>query len=392
MDGKKKILFVITTLYNGGAEKSLISLLQNLDSTRYEVDLLIFKKIGIFLNDIPNFVNVLDYEEGMAELYGNTTTHKISKYKLFRLISTFISKCFSRSYLRQRQIRWKYFYKKYIPKVEKKYDTAIAYIEGEPFYFIMDKVKAKKKIVWIHNDYQSLNCDKKFDEPYFDKVDKIVSVSELCVDILKDTFPEYLDKICYIPNLVSSSTVRAFATKFYPIEYQKQKTILLSIGRLNHQKGFDMAIAAAKIMADHGYNFQWFIIGDGVLERDLKERISKNKLQDNVILLGIRQNPYPYIKYCDIFVQPSRFEGKSIALDEAKILGKPILVTKYSTVKDQILAGKEGIIVEMNSSKIAEGLENLISSKEQREKLTKYLLEFDYGNEKEILKYYEAIG
>lgn len=391
MKDKKKILFVITTLYNGGAEKSLISLLQNMDLDRYEVDLLILKKIGIFMEDIPEKVRILDLSEEVAGLYGNHVLPTKKRYQCIRLIGSLIAKCSTGSFLRQRQIRWKYFYQKNISELKKQYDIAIAYIEGEPLYFIVDKVKAKKKIAWIHNDYQKFECDRKFDLLYLKKVDHIVSVSELCVSILKKVFPEYAQKISYIPNLVSSNTIKEFSEKFYPKEFENHANILLSIGRLHPQKGFDMAIDAAKIMKDHGYSFIWFILGDGELQKDLEDRITKNDLKGTVVLLGIRQNPYPYIRYCDIFVQPSRFEGKSIVLDEAKILAKPILVTNYSTVGDQIIKDKEGIVVEMEAAEIAKGLEKLMDAKEQREKLTNYLSKFDYGNEKEIAKYYEIM-
>lgn len=387
---KKKVLFVISTLYNGGAERSLVSLLQTMDPNEYEIDLLLFKKMGMFLEQVPEYVNIRTIPEELKNLYEDNKNNK-GYYKYIRLISTGISTLLSKSYVGQRQIRWKYAYSKLIKQEEKKYDVAIAYMEGEPVYYVVDKVNADKKIAWIHNDYTNLGCNPKFDDRCFSKVDNIVSVSEKCVEILKDTFPQYKNKISYIPNLTSSKTIKSMAEKFYPTEYDSTENILLSIGRLNNQKGFDIAIDAAKELADKGYNFKWMIIGDGSLENELKKQIQANNLQSKVFLLGAKENPYPYIKNCDVFVQTSRFEGKSIALDEAKILAKPILVTNYPTAKDQLTNGKEGIIVDLDPQSIAKGLAELIDNKNTREGLSNYLNKFEYGNENLIGLYYEII-
>lgn len=388
---KKKLLFVIPTLYNGGAEKSLVSLLQTIDAEEYDIDLLLFKEMGMFLKQVPDYVNIISAPKELKSLYSDGDYRK--RYlKGIRIIGTGLSKLFTKSYVGQRQIRWKYFYKHILQNQEGEYDVAIAYMEGEPIYYVVDKVRAKKKIAWIHNDYKSLGCSDKFDFSYFKDVDNIVSVSKECVNILKEIFNEFEDKICYIPNLVSSKTIKKMSEDFYPREYNRDDIKILSIGRLNHQKGFDIAIESAKYLYERGYRFKWYIIGDGILENDLKNLIEKNNMQDNVFLIGTRENPYPYIKNCDIFAQTSRFEGKSISLDEAKILSKPILVTNYSTAKDQIINNKEGIIVDMSEKAIAEGLEILINDIEKRIELSEYLSRFEYGNKDLIDLYYKVIN
>ena len=145
------------------------------------------------------------------------------------------------------------------------------------------------------------------------------------------------------------------------------------------------------MVKDAGKKFKWFIIGDGGLHDKLQSMIDEKKLNDYFYLLGPRDNPYPYIKNCDIFVQPSRYEGKSVVLDEAKIIGAPIIVTKYPTVFDQIEDGKEGYIVEINSKAIAEGVIDLIDNKEKRDEISNYLLAHEYGNQSEIEKYIKVI-
>lgn len=388
---KKKVLFVITTLYNGGAERSLVSLLQTMDPEKYDIDLLLFKEMGMFLTQVPDYVNILSPSKEMKLLYGGGEEKSIL-YNSIRVISTGLSKLITRSYVGQRQFRWKYFYSKFIKKQEKKYDTAVAYMEGEPIYYVVDKINANKKVAWIHNDYNNLSCSSRFDNVYLSKVNNIVSVSNKCVDILKEIFPQYKNKISYIPNLTSSKAIIKMADEFFPVEFKEGSNNLLSIGRLNHQKGFDLAIEAGKYLSDKGYDFKWFIIGDGMLEIELRKLIEKYKLESKIILLGAKENPYPYIKNCDIFVQPSRFEGKSIALDEAKILGKPILITNYPTAKDQLVNGKEGMIVDMKPEKIAAGISNLIDNNKIRIELSNYLNKLDYGNEDLIGLYYSVLN
>ncbi len=387
---KKKLLFVIPTLYNGGAEKSLVSLLQIIDKQKYDIDLLLFKKKGMFLKQVPSYVNIISPQKELESLYSQEDCKNIF-FKVIRIVGTGLSRIFTKSYVGQRQIRWKYFYKPILKMQEKEYDIAIAYMEGEPIYYVADKVMAKKKIAWIHNDYKKLGCSDKFDYPYFKSVDNVVSVSEECVNILKKTFNEFEDKIEYIPNLITSKTIRQMANDFYPPEYNKNDINILSIGRLNHQKGFDIAIESAKYLYKKGYQFKWYIIGDGALEDNLRKLIEKNNMEYNIFLIGTRENPYPYIKNCDIFAQTSRFEGKSISLDEAKILAKPILVTNYPTAKDQIINNKEGIIVDMTPEEIADGLEVLIRDNEKRINLSEYLKKNEYGNEDLINLYYKLI-
>ena len=197
---------------------------------------------------------------------------------------------------------------------------------------------------------------------YFNKADRLVTISERCVKSLEKVFPECSSKIRMLYNISSTKMIWQLAEKNYPDEYRRKKNILVSIGRLNTQKGFDLAIQAAKIIEEKGVEFTWFIIGEGEDEQMLREQIKKERLDDSVKLVGIRKNPYPYIRYADVFVQPSRYEGKSIVLDEAKILCKPIVVTNYTTVVDSITDGVNGRIVQFDPNEIANGILELLNS------------------------------
>lgn len=385
----KKVLFAIISLYNGGAEKSLVNLLNELPNDKYQVDLLLLKKEGIFIKQVPSWVNILDTPEEIKSLYAPITN--VGKHTFLKFLGTVISYFVENKPGERVGLRWKKFYSPQIKPLEQKYDVAIAYVSGEILYLVGDKINAQKKIAWIHSDYRSAGFPKKYDYLYLKDMDEIVTISEQCLQVLKEEFPDLSQKMHCIPNITSSNIVSKLAEEFYPNEYSKDRTILLSIGRLEKPKAIDKAIKAASILKQKGIQFEWFVIGDGKLERKLKRLIIEYDVENCFKLLGVRENPYPYIKNCTLFVQTSIYEGKSVVLDEAKILSKPIVVTAYPTVKDQIVDGKEGIVVEMSSEAIAEGVMQVLENQNIRETLCTYLSGHEYGNEQEVEKYIYAI-
>lgn len=381
----KKMLVAMPSLYNGGAERSLVNLLNELPEDEYEIDVLLLKRTGMFLQQLPQYINVLQTPEDIRKLY--SPLKKTGMMFPIVVIGNAISRLCTRNTRECRGFRWKYFYGPMIKPIEKHYDIALAYISGEILYLVDEKISADRKIVWIHNDYRSAQHPRKFDYSHLKNMDAIVSISDACVDIMKEEFPEFKDKIYMLENITSSVVVKERAKEFYPNEYCSGTVNILSIGRLHEQKGFDFAISAARIMKEQGLNFKWFIIGEGELKEKLKRQILEENVQDYVYLLGARENPYPYIQNCDIFVQPSRYEGKSVVLDEAKILAKPIVATAYPTVQDQMENGKEGIVSEMSPKGIADQLLFLANNEKLQENLKEYLKKRDYGNQRELSKY-----
>ena len=172
----------------------------------------------------------------------------------------------------------------------------------------------------------------------------------------------------------------------------RNKFNILSIGRLTKQKGYDIAIDALKILKKECFDVHWWIIGAGELEDQLKKQVKDNELEEYITFIGLKANPYPYIRCCDLLVQPSRWEGKSVVLDETKILKKPILATNYSTVKDQLKDKKEGLIVDITSKAVADGVMMLRKDNELYNFIQNYLKEHEYGNEKEIEGYYQLFN
>ena len=384
---KKTIVFVILSLESGGAEKSLVNLLNEIDLDAYDIDLLLFRKKGIFLSQIPDSINVLDEPPIVKALYSRDKEKKIYAC-VYKIFATGFSLIFEREKKARGAFRWKHFYRKVIPPLKKEYDVAVAYLEGDPTYFCIDKIpNAKKKIVWVHNDYKSSGFPKKYDEFYFDKANKIVSVSDECVEILKQVFPTLRDKIVGLNNINSSTMIRKRALEYVPKDLDFSVPIILSIGRLVDQKGFDIAVNAAAILKDKGYIFHWYVLGEGNLRTALEKQIFKLGLEGCFSLLGLRDNPYVYLNNCNVFVQPSRYEGKSVVLDEAKVLSKPIIVTDYDTVEDQICDEKEGLIVEMSPEGVAKGIMRYLDNPNIAKKIVDYLKNHEYGNQSEIKKY-----
>ena len=209
--------------------------------------------------------------------------------------------------------------------------------------------------------------------------------------ILREEFPEFAPKLFMLENITSSAALKRRAEEFFPEEYQDGQTTLLSIGRLVQLKGFDMAIKAAALLKKEGLVFRWFVIGTGGLKEELIRQIEDEQVSDCFILLGARENPYPYIENCTIFVQTSRYEGKSVALDEAKILAKPIVVTAYPTVGDQIINGDEGLITELSPESIASGIREMLEKRALREHISGFLSAHEYGNQDEVKKYIQVI-
>lgn len=388
---KKKVLIAMTSLYNGGAEKSLVNLLNELPQDQYDIDLLLFKREGLYLKQVPSYVNILDTPRDIQLLY--SSFHKAKKMFFPKFFGTLFSRLLYGNSYKAKGVRWKYFYSKHIQQIDKKYDVAIAYISGEILWFVDEKVNAEKKITWVHIDYKAAKLSKECDYPHYKNLDAIVTISENCANILKEVFPEFADKIYNIPNITSSAVLRRRSEEFYPQEYQRSEKQykLLSVGRLAEQKGFDMAVSAAALLKKAGVSFDWFIIGNGPLEKQLERQMKKEGVEDCFKLIGVRENPYSYMKNCDLIVQSSRYEGKSVVLDEAKILARPIVATNYPTVKDQIIDGKEGIITEMSPQGIAAGIEKLLQNQGLVQQIKAYLLQHEYGNQQDVKKYIDLI-
>lgn len=389
----RKILFVIPSMRIGGAEKSLVNLLNLIDLNKYDVNLLIFKPEGDFLQQIPSGIHILKTDPSLFYAYKcdkNVFSCKTGiRSEILRIFSTGVCKILYGNCARQK--RWTKFYKTLLPKLDSEYDVAIGYLEGDASYYVIDKVNAKRKILWVHSNFENIkkNEDAAAYKEYFCKADRVVSISDKCVQVLQDNYPDMRNKFVFLPNLTSSVVLKNTAKAAIDEKFLKDIFNIVSVGRLTEAKGFDMAIDALKILKDHKVPVHWWIIGDGKLRKCLEKQAKDNSVEEYLTFLGFKANPYPYMNKADLIVQTSRWEGKSVVLDEAKILGKPILATDYATVKDQVENGKEGVIVEMDAESIAREIEHLVEDESVLNGIRNYLMARNYGNQSEIVKYYK---
>lgn len=392
---KKKVLFVIPSLRSGGAEKSLISVLSLFDYEKYEVDLILFRRDGLFFEKIPNKINYL-YDTSEYEIFDGNGKEAIQYFVKKLNISAALDrikyiKVFSENNEDVRDEKlWKYL-KKRLPKIKKKYDCAIGYLEGNANNCVIELINADKKICYIHNDIAKLSHSHEMYKTVFEKADKVVTVSDICLDSLNKEFPEFSEKFCVIENISSRTLIKADCTeeKVYP--QTDAESVILTVGRCSPQKNIELAVDACKELVNRGRRIKWYHIGKGELEETIKKYVVESGVENSFIMLGERSNPYPYMEQCDIYVQPSRFEGKSIAIDEVKCLNKPIVVTDFPTVFDQLEDGVNALICKMNKDDMADKIEMLFDDKALKEKLINNLTNEETGNEKELEKLYYLI-
>lgn len=396
---KKKILISSFDLAIGGVERSLIGLLSQIDYSKFDVDLMLYKHEGEFLPFLPEGPNVLPELSKYATFrmpvtqiikeghYPIAITRAMAKY-----IGSFhgkIKKIDEPGYL-VIQYGWE-MSKRFLPKLHKEYDVAIGFLW--PHHFILEKVNARKKIGWIHTDYSNIYVNKKLDSRMWDKLDQIVAVSKECLHTFTDLYPSLKEKGTVIENVLSTDLIKEHANAEPPAEINKKqgKTVLLTVGRLSHAKGLDNAVRACRKLLDSGYNVEWYVVGYGPLEEELRKLIKELKLEGYFFLLGKKINPYPYMKACDIYIQPSRYEGKAVTIREAQILGKPVVLTNFPTAASQAEDGFDALITTQDVNGIADGIQRLIEDQELRNKLISNVLSMDYGNEMEINKLYSLI-
>jgi glycosyltransferase involved in cell wall biosynthesis len=275
------------------------------------------------------------------------------------------------------------------------YELAISFLT--PHNFVRDHVRAKKKICWIHTDYTRIDVNTELELPVWDSFDYIASISSEAAKTFLQVFPTLAPKIIEIENILSSSFVRHRAEEFKATELLTDKKYLnlLSVGRFCEAKNYDnvpdICNKILGILKGEGVDIRWYIIGFGADENLIRQKIVEAGMQEHVIILGKKENPYPYIKACDIYVQPSRYEGKSVTVREAQMLYKPVVVTNYPTASSQIQDGKDGVIVPLNNEGCAKGLVEFILDKQKQEHIIEYLKAHDYGNVGEVEKIYDII-
>lgn len=398
MDNKKSILICSHAMEIGGAERSLLDLLYTFDYEKYDVDLFLYRHSGEWLKDIPEKVNLLPELDKyssllvpMTELIGNKQFGLLVGRFAGRSLAKIYSK--SQSFTRSAVgIEYSHKYtKSLLPKINpgKKYDLAISFLT--PHYFVAEKVNADKKIAWIHTDYSTVEVNIESELKMWSRYDNIVSISNDCTKSFLKKFPSLEEKIIEIENILSADLIKRKSKEFEPLELDANSIRVLSIGRFSDAKNFDNVPEICKKIIDKGLNIKWYLIGYGGDEQLIRNKIAKFNMQDNVVIIGKKENPYPYIRACDAYIQPSRYEGKSVAVREAQILEKPVIITNYATAQSQLKDGYDGVIVPMDNDGCADGIYNVLTDKKLMQQLSFNCSQNDYTNSSEVEKIYELI-
>ena len=396
MQEVKKILFVMPYLGCGGVEATFFSLLDVMDRKRCEITLLILEDKGQFRNRIPKdikerYIEIPKKERGiffgkkkmLKEHLGHGRIWKIPGYLLYNMqISLTEDRVKNAAYFSHIADS--------IPEFEGEYDLAVDYFGYATFttFYVAEKVHAKRKVTWLHSIFSRFS-PQAF-EKWYRKMDVIYAVSQMVKSDFETIFPQ-IDCVKLFYNIIDPGMIRRKANKICNFDDGYKGMKILTVGRLCGEKGIDLAIEAYKRLIKEGYVFRWYVIGGGSLEsiQMYKKLLLPN--DNNFVFLGIKDNPYVYMRQCDIYVQPSRFEGYCTTTNEARILGCPIVTTDVSGAREQIQDGKTGLIVESTVEGIYKGVKELLDNPELRKEFTENLKFIDCDTRKEVKKIYRLL-
>lgn len=392
----RNVLIVSHTMEIGGAEKALLGLLSAFDYTKYNVDLFLYHHEGELMQFLPKEVNLLPENKSYASLA--KPLKQVIKNKAFgALFGRYKGKNAALEYIARNRIKdgsyvfidYSHRYTEmFMPKIsDKEYDAVISFLT--PHYFAAEKVKAKKRIAWIHTDYSYIEIDVDSELEMWSRYDTIVSISEKVTQAFLGKFPELEDRIVLIENIHPAEFIRELAEEFDVSSEMPDDGYVkfLSVGRFCHAKNFDNVPDICRRLD----NVKWYIIGFGGDEELIKRKIIEAGVEDRVILLGKKVNPYPYFKACDFYIQPSRYEGNAVTVNEALILGKKVAITNYTTAESQIKNGIDGVIVPLENEKCAEALNNFIKDTALQEKIINNATISDYSKSEGYIKIQEFL-
>ncbi len=393
----KSILIVSHAMELGGAERALLGLLECMDYSAYQVDLFLLHHQGELLQYIPKEVNLLP-EDPSYSCLAVPIKEVIKKGRFDIALYRYLGKKNAKKKVKElgvsdNAIGLEYSHKyteACMPIIsDKEYDAAISFLT--PHYFVRDKVKAKKKIAWIHTDYSQVSIDVESEYDMWNGFDHIVAVSESVGEQFLKLFPSLKEKVCIIENILPQKLIEEQAKEPMHEKIDGSYVNLLSVGRFSHQKNFDNIPDICRRIIDRGLKVKWYLIGYGRDEELIRRKIKEASMEESVIILGKKENPYPYIKACDYYVQPSRYEGKAVTVKEAQMLEKPVIIASYETSKNQLINGYDGVIVPIENDECAKEICKTVLDKTLTNKLVINCQQNDYSNKLEISKVYNLI-
>ena len=389
------ILIFSQAMELGGVERSLLGLLDSIDYSRYDIDLFLMRHSGElmpYLNPkarlLPEIPQYASLAVPMASLI------KTGQFGVLcgRLHGKLAAGRFDRQHPSDKPsvtaLTYSHRYTlNAMPQIsDKPYDLAVSFLT--PHYFVRERVKAKKYAAWIHTDYTALSFDRAAELEMWGGYDVICGVSEQASESFKIAFPELADKVQTIENTLPKELICSQAQEMQTDMPSNGSIVLLSVGRFCDAKNFDNVPDICSRLLEDGLDVKWYLIGYGGDELLIRQKITEAGMQDRVFILGKKDNPYPYMRVCDLYVQPSRYEGKAVTVREAQLLGKPVVITNYATSASQLEDGVDGIIVPMDNAGCAAGIAALLRDPERMRQLSENCKTRDYTNSAEVEKIY----
>lgn len=402
MNEKKRILILHTRMELGGVETSLLGLLYGLDYDRVSVDLFLHLHEGDLLPMIPEQVNLLP----QIPAYRALELPIRQSFRTGRLMIP-LTRVFARAVtsLRRKKRHFRdycYVYKqnvhtravRFLPKLKGHYDMVISFID--PHFIAASRVDADIRLGWFHTDHRMVDIDEPLDSKMWAGIDYIVTVSEDCRKSFDEVHPGTTDKSVVIRNLLAPEVVHRKAVSDADQAEREMphdgSIRILSIGRFVDAKNFDHVPHICRLIRESGLNVHWYIIGYGEDEDLIRQRITEENAGEYVTLLGKRSNPYPYISACDLYCQPSRYEGRSVTVIEAQMLARPTVITRYATSAAQLEDGVDGVIVPQDDEGCAAGIATLLRDPDRMRRLSEACKARDYSGSQELDKLYRMMG
>ncbi|ANE46254.1 hypothetical protein SY83_08185 [Paenibacillus swuensis] len=392
---KKKLLFVTQYLHTGGAEKSLLTLLSDLDYDRYDADLLLFDHSGVLFPMVPPQVRILPPLFDTFTVPLSVAVPRLLRTGNIRVLAGKLLAPALAKFAKGKGVglRWA-VYRHSLRSTAFPYDAAISYLDFFSNYYVAEKVRAKRKILYNHMDYafselQGWPCPP-LERSSFLIGDYIVSVAEPARATLESYYPEFTDKMRVIHNRISTSTVMRLAREEgYTDGFDGIR--IATVARLGEEKGVRLALEACRILVEQGRSVRWYLIGNGLLRDELSRQAARYGIEEHFVLMGEKSNPYPYMAECDIYVQPSYTEAHCIAVEEALALHRPVVVTDIPSFQRQVVHGESGYRVQANAEAIAEGISHLCKSEALRSQLTEHLQAAGNRYPEEMDKFYALL-
>lgn len=392
----KKIAFFVQHMLCGGVENALIALSDKLAGDDNDITIYVIVASGELLGRVPPSVEIkpVPMDKRLREkipVGGAKLSFRkhVKEHRYLLAAHDIESRYLGKTEFAELNIPFDE-----IPTLAESYDIAVNFHMHSPFLvrYLSEKVSADKKYTWIHNDFTTTNYNISALKRFLSCNDGFFAVSQRLVDEFSVACPEFTDLTELALNIVPTSEIQAKGNAGIPEEYltMPDDTFkLLSVGRLEEQKGYDIAIKVCRRLLNDGYKFKWLILGEGSERHTLEVAARRAGVHDVMHFLGTRMNPYPYFKDCDIYVQTSRHEGYVTTVTEAKIFDRPIVCTDVSGAREQLEDGVNGDISSIDEKEIYERLKRLIDEPERRESYSSRLVEMSSDSEYPYLRIFK---